>query len=292
MKSKIRKIKNIFFLFFLFGLIPFLSLAQEKQIPEIKENIPKLIEELGDSDIITNYYAGRKLVKIGKEAVPYLIKALDSENGRIRISSIIILDQIKDERAIPEFIRILKDEKRKDRERSACALSLGKMKAKEASDVLIQNLSDSSNTLKIACIMALGELKEEKAIPYLLKLTKDNEEAIKKASISALKSIGEIGIPVYEKIIEDGSFEEKILAIEILGEIKSEKSIELLKKILKSENKYLSISSAYILSSIGNTEGETVANKFKKDTDPKVRTLAQQTLENINKIKEKQGVAK
>jgi len=292
MKSKIRKIKNIFFLFFLFGLIPFLSLAQEKQIPEIKENIPKLIEELGDSDIITNYYAGRKLVKIGKEAVPYLIKALDSENGRIRISSIIILDQIKDERAIPEFIRILKDEKRKDREKSACALSLGKMKAKEASDVLIQNLSDSSNTLKIACIMALGELKEEKAIPYLLKLTKDNEEAIKKASISALKSIGEIGIPVYEKIIEDGSFEEKILAIEILGEIKSEKSIELLKKILKSENKYLSISSAYILSSIGNTEGETVANKFKKDTDPKVRTLAQQTLENINKIKEKQGVAK
>jgi HEAT repeat protein len=292
MKSKIRKIKNIFFLFFLFGLIPFLSLAQEKQIPEIKENIPKLIEELGDSDIITNYYAGRKLVKIGKEAVPYLIKALDSENGRIRISSIIILDQIKDERAIPEFIRILKDEKRKDRERSACALSLGKMKAKEASDVLIQNLSDSSNTLKIACIMALGELKEEKAIPYLLKLTKDNEEAIKKASISALKSIGEIGIPVYEKIIEDGSFEEKILAIEILGEIKSEKSIELLKKILKSENKYLSISSAYILSSIGNTEGEAVANKFKKDTDPKVRTLAQQTLENINKIKEKQGVAK
>ena len=292
MKSKIRKIKNIFFLFFLFGLIPFLSLAQEKQIPEIKENIPKLIEELGDSDIITNYYAGRKLVKIGKEAVPYLIKALDSENGRIRISSIIILDQIKDERAIPEFIRILKDEKRKDREKSACALSLGKMKAKEASDVLIQNLSDSSNTLKIACIMALGELKEEKAIPYLLKLTKDNEEAIKKASISALKSIGEIGIPVYEKIIEDGSFEEKILAIEILGEIKSEKSIELLKKILKSENKYLSISSAYILSSIGNTEGEAVANKFKKDTDPKVRTLAQQTLENINKIKEKQGVAK
>jgi HEAT repeat protein len=292
MKSKIRKIKNIFFLFFLFGLIPFLSLAQEKQIPEIKENIPKLIEELGDSDIITNYYAGRKLVKIGKEAVPYLIKALDSENGRIRISSIIILDQIKDERAIPEFIRILKDEKRKDREKSACALSLGKMKAKEASDVLIQNLSDSSNTLKIACIMALGELKEEKAIPYLLKLTKDNEEAIKKASISALKSIGEIGIPVYEKIIEDGSFEEKILAIEILGEIKSEKSIELLKKILKSENKYLSISSAYILSSIGNTEGEAVANKFKKDIDPKVRTLAQQTLENINKIKEKQGVAK
>ena len=292
MKSKIRKIKNIFSLFFLFGLIPFLSLAQEKQIPEIKENIPKLIEELGDSDIITNYYAGRKLVKIGKEAVPYLIKALDSENGRIRISSIIILDQIKDERAIPEFIRILKDEKRKDREKSACALSLGKMKAKEASDVLIQNLSDSSNTLKIACIMALGELKEEKAIPYLLKLTKDNEEAIKKASISALKSIGEIGIPVYEKIIEDGSFEEKILAIEILGEIKSEKSIELLKKILKSENKYLSISSAYILSSIGNTEGEAVANKFKKDTDPKVRTLAQQTLENINKIKEKQGVAK
>jgi HEAT repeat protein len=292
MKSKIRKIKNIFFLFFLFGLIPFLSLAQEKQIPEIKENIPKLIEELGDSDIITNYYAGRKLVKIGKEAVPYLIKALDSENGRIRISSIIILDQIKDERAIPEFIRILKDEKRKDRERSACALSLGKMKAKEASDVLIQNLSDSSNTLKIACIMALGELKEEKAIPYLLKLTKDNEEAIKKASISALKSIGEIGIPVYEKIIEDGSFEEKILAIEILGEIKSEKSIELLKKILKSENKYLSISSAYILSSIGNTEGEAVANKLKKDTDPKVRTLALQTLENINKIKEKQGVAK
>jgi len=291
-KPKIRKIKNIFSLFFLFGLIPFLSLAQEKQIPEIKENIPELIEELGDSDIITNYYAARKLIKIGKEAVPQLIKALDNENGRIRLSSIIILDQIKDERAIPDCIRILKDEKRKDRERSACALSLGKMKAKEASDVLIQCLSDDSNNLKIACINALGELKEEKAIPHLLKLAKDNEETIKKASIGALKSIGDNGIPYFEKTIEKGSFEEKILAIETLGEIKSEKSIELLKKVLKSENKYLSISSAYILSSIGNTEGEAVANKLKKDTDPKVRTLAQQTLENINKIKEKQEVSK
>jgi len=255
----------------------------QEQIPpkNTKEDIPQLIQDLGDSDIITNYYAGRKIKKIGKDAVPYLIKALDSPKGKIRIASIFLLEQIKDPRAIPEFIRIFKDKSREEKERAASALALGRIDAKESSTFLIDGLSEDSDTIKSACAMSLGMLKEEKAVPRLIELTKDKEKEIGKISLRSLKQIGDRGIPEIEKLLKEGSMEEKFLSLEILGEIKSEKSIDILRKALKDENKYIAICSAYILSVIGNNEGNEIAKKLVKDTDPKIKVLAVKTLENI-----------
>lgn len=277
--------KNLVLIIFL--LISFFLFSNNKTISSedtSSETIIKLIEELGDSDFLTNYYAGRKILKMGKEAVPYLIKALDHDNGRIRLASIILLEQMKDKRAIPEFMRVFKEKNRKERERTAVALALGRMEAKEALDLLIEGLSENSTTIKSACIMSLGMLKEEKAVPYLIKFVKDKEESISKISMRALQSIGDKGIPEIEKLIDKGSFEEKLISLEILGNIKSEKSVEVLKKVLRNDNKYLAISSAYILSTIGEKEGKEIAINLMKDKDPKIRELAVRTLENIEKL--------
>ena len=253
-----------------------------RKIPQ--KNIQQLIEELGDSDFITNYQAGKKILKIGKEAVPYLIKSLNHKKGRVRFASIILLEQLNAKESIPEFIKILKDKKRKKRERVACAIALGKLQAKEASEVLIEGLNENSNSIKTACIMSLGMLKEERAVPYLLKFIEEKKEQIGQVALRALKEIGDRGIPQLQEIIEKGEMKDKLLALKVLGEIKSEKSIEVLKKILKSENKYLAVSSAYILSTIGKNDGKQVAAKLMRDKDPKIRTLAMKTLQNIKKI--------
>jgi len=282
----------IFLLFFSFPLLIFSQSSTTNTETSI-QNISQLIEELGDSDFLTNYYAGRKILKFEKEAVPELIKALNHKKGKVRIGAIILLEQIKDERAGPEFIKIVKDKNKKNNERTICAFALGRMKIKEASPVLIECLSEDNTELKSACIIALGSLKEEKAVPYLMKFLNDKEDEIKRLSLRALKDIGENSIPEIEKMVNEGTFEEKLQALQLLGEIKGEKSVELLKKLLKNNDKYIAISSAYILSTIGNIEGEEIATKMKKDPDSKIRTLSIQTLENINKINlVKTGVGK
>ena len=166
------------------------------------QNIPQLIADLADSDFLTNYSAGSKILKIGKDAEPYLLKALDHKKGKVRLAAIILLDQMEDKRAIPEFVRIFKDHQRNEGERAACALSLGRMGAKDASPLLIQGLSENSDTIKSSCALALVILKEEKAVPYLIKLSQDKEKEIGKIALSALNSIGNNAIPELERLLK------------------------------------------------------------------------------------------
>jgi len=277
-------------IFFIFVLLGNISTSRGQNILSentASETIQQIIEELGDSDFLTNYYAGRKIIKIGKEATPYLIKALDHDKGKVRLAAIVLLEQMKETRAIPEFIRIFKDGQRKERERAAVCLALGRLGAKESADVLIKGLSESSSTIKMACATSLGMLKEEKAVPYLVKYAQDKESEIGRACLRALQSIGDKAVPELEKLLKEGVFEEKLLALEMLGNLKNENSIEVLKKVLQSDNRYLAISSAYILSTMEYADGREVALKLLNDTDPKIKTLAAKTLENIEKIRGK-----
>jgi len=280
----VNRIKKIFLIFLL--LVFPLICQSENFTQKSTKDINELIEKLGSSDIIENYQAGKEIIKEGETAIPYLIKSLNHQKSKIRFASIILLEQLKAKESIPEFINILKDKSRKDKERTACALALGRLNAKDTSDVLIETLNDDSTSIKTACIVSLGMLKEEKAVPYLLRYVKDKEKQIGQVTLKALKEIGDNGVPKLEEIFERGEFEEKLLALEVLGEIKSEKSIEFLKKTMKNENKYLSISSAYILSSIGKSDGKEVAKKLLNDKDPKIKTLADKTLQNIKNIED------
>jgi len=256
---------------------------------ETQINIPQLIDELAESDFIVNYYAGKKIIKAGSKAIPELIKALDHKKGKVRIASIFLLEQINDKSAIPSLIKVVSNETRKENERAAAAMALGRMGSKESSEILIKYLSDDSNTLKMACIISLGMLKEEKAVPHLAKLTRDKNEQIRKFSIQSIRSIGNKAIQELEKTIQDGSLEEKLLSLEVLSYINNEQSYESLKKFMNSSDKYVAISSAYILSTIGKSEGKEIATKLKNDPDPKIKVIAVETLKNIEKL-EKGGI--
>ncbi len=257
--------------------------TSEKEIQ--KQEILGLIQELGESDIIANYQAGRKLLKLKKEAVPFLIKGLNDNKGRIRFASIILLEQIGDKRAIPSFIKIFEDKKRKRKERMATALALGRMEAKGAGDVLISGLSEPSNSIQGASAVALGMLKEERAVPQLLQLLESKKEEIKKCALRALEAIGDEGIEELEKMVKEGSLSEQFLSLQVLGKINSEKSVKLLCETLKNEDKHISLSAAYVLSELGISDGKEVAEKNLTSKDPKIRMLSVKTLENLKKGK-------
>ena len=71
-KGKRGSLTLLFLLLFPATLIP--EGTNHKKIPQ--KNIQQLIEELGDSDFITNYQAGKKILKTGKEAIPEFINIL------------------------------------------------------------------------------------------------------------------------------------------------------------------------------------------------------------------------
>jgi hypothetical protein len=127
----------------------------------------KLVQRLGDPSFRVREAASRALVKLGKQAVPALRAALESDDLEIRMRARQALQ------AIQTSIEYLLEE-----------LKSGNAKAQiEAADVLAQ----------------LGD-KGKPAIPGLVKLLEHKEEAVRGAAASALASIDPEN-KVLEKVI-------------------------------------------------------------------------------------------
>lgn len=95
-------------------------LPQESDI----EAILHLIKMLASSDDTQAREASAKtLVRIGKQAVPYLIQALRHEDWRIREGSTYVLGAIGDPEAIPHIALNLDDRMWRVREASIAALA-------------------------------------------------------------------------------------------------------------------------------------------------------------------------
>lgn len=75
-----------------------------------EKDMNELINSLKDSDYDVRNSIGDILVKTGKPAVPYLIKALNHQNSDIQVESAKILGRLADKNAIEPLILALKNE--------------------------------------------------------------------------------------------------------------------------------------------------------------------------------------
>jgi len=251
------------------------KLAPESEEEKLNQRIKRLIDALGSDDFLDRYEAGKELKKIGKPAVPYLIKALRDKRAKVRMGAIFVLGEIKDKNAVPEIIKAFKDAKNK-KDKAGLALLLGKLGDKRATDVLIEGLNDSSATVTASCITALGMLKEEKAIPQIADFLTHRNKHLRETARKALVRIGKRGLPQLEKVLASSNERERLEVIKVLERI--EGSDYLLEKTLNDSNKYVKIYSAYVLSKRGNEKGKMIARNFLKDPDSKVRALAKEIL--------------
>lgn len=131
------------------------------------------------------------LVNIGKPAIPYLIKAINSRNKYIRWKAIKALGLIGDKRTIEPLFKALDDKDEFVRMRAVEAL--GKIGDRRAVPTLINLLDDDDEFVRIYTIEALGKLNDPRAIQplevtYSMKnSTKSMKESIRKA-INQIKS--------------------------------------------------------------------------------------------------------
>jgi len=134
--------------------IKILETLNDTDNPEILE---KIILKLDDEDIQVRGEAFSSLLLNKKKISNYLINNLNAANKNIRGFVSLVLANRNETSAIPEIIKLAKDERSMVR---SCALgALGHLRAKEARDVFIEALSDSNMEVKKSALQAVIELE-------------------------------------------------------------------------------------------------------------------------------------
>ena len=190
-----------------------------------------------------------------KDSIPSLIKALNSDDVRTKLTALEILNKIgKDAKdAVPALINTLSD--RDCRVRYATANILGAIgeEAKDAVPALIKTLKDDDYVRNCA-YYALTEIGEA-ALPELIKASKSRNEMVRSYAVQALgrEQYADRFVPLLAKAAGDESSIVRVAAVEALAEIgkKAQGAIPELIKALKDKGEGIQENAAKALRKIG-----------------------------------------
>jgi HEAT repeat protein len=184
--------------------------------PEAKSATPTLLKILADEKHDLRGGAAWALANIGaKEAIPYLNKALDTNDGSrlhaVAPIALMILEPDNDEYvrlAVPNLTRALRDGSAFIRREAAMTLARIGPKAAPAVDELADLIGDPDPALRDAVLLALAAIGPDAtgAIPKILPALLDSHYPVRYAAIFALGQIGRtarVAIPVLEKNLQD-----------------------------------------------------------------------------------------
>ena len=149
--------------------------------PEILE---KIILKLDDDDIQVRGEAFSSLILNENKISNFLIKSLNSANKNIRGFASLVLANRNETSAIPEIIKLVKDERSMVR---SCAIgALGYLKAQEAKEIFLDSLLDSNLEVRKSAIQAIIDLNITIPESNMKEIIKEKDPEIKKL-ISQLK---------------------------------------------------------------------------------------------------------
>jgi len=162
--------------------------SEEKiKILEDSENIDnpkfleKIISKLDDDDIQVRGEAFSSLVLNGNEISKLLIQSLSSSNKNIRGYTSLVLANRNEISAIPEIIKLVKDESSMVR---SCAIgALGHLNAQETKEIIEQSFFDSNFEVKKSALQAAIDLNITISEDKINKISKDKDIEIEKLLI-------------------------------------------------------------------------------------------------------------
>jgi len=161
--------------------IKILGILDSTNNPEILE---KIILKLDDDDIQVRGEAFSSLILNENKISNFLIKSLNSANKNIRGFASLVLANRNETSAIPEIIKLVKDERSMVR---SCAIgALGYLKAQEAKEIFLDSLLDSNLEVRKSAIQAIIDLNITIPEGNMKEIIKEQDPEIKKL-ISQLK---------------------------------------------------------------------------------------------------------
>ena len=148
--------------------------------------LEKIISKLDDDDLEVRGEAFSSLLLNKNKISNFLINNLNTANKNIRGFVSLVLANRNETSAIPEIIKLAKDESSIVR---SCALgALGHLKAIEAKEVFFEALLDSNIEVKKSALQAIIDLKIQLSEEKINGILKEKDPEIKKM-ISLIKKI-------------------------------------------------------------------------------------------------------
>lgn len=256
----------------------------------ISKAAQEAVEILKSTDTSARRQAAAKLASLrSRETVPALIDALKDEDAEVRTSAADALGNLRDKRAVDPLIKVLKDKNRSVRTSSIVAL--GFIRDKRAVKPVINVLKKDKDTgVKVSAAQVAGILGDTQAVKPLIAALTSKEERLR---AQAARSLGRLPVdesagPLIE-LIKNKKEKKRVkkYAIESLGEIKTAKSMNIMEKLLKSEDLELAVAAASSLGKQGNQKGLEVVLSGLISDDVKIRRDSIMGLSYIGKKNDK-----
>lgn len=199
------------------------------------EVVPLLIDKFDTKSAPERVTILALLKKIGKAAVPDLVKALLRPNGLIVERVCNALGEIADSTAVPGLISVAKHSRWQVREQATGAL--GKCRDGRANEVVRAALTDTIGQVRKSAAVAAEELKLNNSIPALVHLLADDFYG---ARMCALETLVGLDSSIVIAVISDSMFSSNARigdrACTVLGRLHTARARDLLMMQTKSED--------------------------------------------------------
>ncbi|MFQ5782855.1 MAG: HEAT repeat domain-containing protein [Nitrosopumilus sp.] len=154
--------------------------------------LEKIISKLDDDDIQVRGEAFSSLVLNKNKISNFLIKSLNSASKNIRGFVSLVLANRNEITAIPEIIKLAKDERSMVR---SCAIgALGYLKAQEAKEIFLESLLDSDLEVRKSALQAIIDLNITISEEKIKKIIQEKDPEIEKLLSQLKKCSGPEGI--------------------------------------------------------------------------------------------------
>jgi len=220
-------------------LVTNLSFCEELADTRIKD----LVQSLSDKNVFAQQKSVEKLVRIGKDAVQYLISSLENCNRDACANAVEALGLIGDESAINSILKIL------DRNRNIQGYevlenqyirvnsikALGRLKAKDAIPVLEEIMQNERIIDKAWCQAALYQI-DPKLTPLesLFGMAKNDDSKVRNVIVRFLSEQRDPQVlPVLKESLSDKEWYIRDNAVQGIGRLGNKKHIKWLKPLLE-----------------------------------------------------------
>jgi HEAT repeat protein len=195
---------------------------------EAKRLIPQLV------DSTKRDASARELIKLGADAVPPLVEALQSQDPNLILYCQHVLARIPS--ATPVLVKALSTAHPLVRGRVAEVFGINKDKS--AIPALLDALKGEFFTVRSRAALALGNIGDARAIPFLLPLLKDKEDEVRSAACVAIAKFNDPSTfdEITNVLLDDPIIEVRQSAAHALGGTKHPAALPFLMEALRDSS--------------------------------------------------------
>ncbi len=196
--------------------------------------VPLLVEKYDTQDARERLTINNILVKIGKPAVPYLLKSLSLDNPEQVSRICYTLGEIKDSAAVSGLVKVHKH--RDWRVRAETAGALGWIADRRGNGAVLYLLQDTVEIVRKSSAVAAGQLLIDKSVPMLVHMLGDSFYGARMCASEALAKFGPPAIACLADSIDSPNELVGNLGCTTLGMIGGDSAASVLSTQLKSKS--------------------------------------------------------